>query len=227
MASGKLLPILRKSHKFLKKSSAGRHKSAESMPLLALLRDVLAVAASKREAKTILTAGDVLVDGVIRRDEGFPVGLMDIVALPKLGLNFRIAITGGKLSLQPISAAEAGVKLCKVVGKKLVSGGRIQLSFHDGRSHLTEKEEDRFSLGDTVKLGLPKQSIKGFLKLEKGAKCYVHAGKHAGETAVLDKILERAGSTSNEVRLKSADGREIVTRKDYVLVVDDSFTLKK
>lgn len=224
LAASRLLAIERKSCAFLTKPLPGMHELGEAIPLLVLVRDVLHLAGSKREAKAILAGSEVLVDGVPRTGEGFPVGLMDVVSIPKLNVHYRIVAKHGKLLPEAINAQEAGIKLCKVVGKRLVRGGRIQLAFHDGRTQLIEKEEDRFSLGDTVKLRVPKQAIEGFLKLEKGARCYIHSGKHAGELATLEQVLERAGSAPSEVRLRVGDN-EIITRKDYVLVVDDGFKL--
>ncbi len=225
LAAGKHLAISRKAHRYLKKTFAGGHRMSEAMPLLILVRDVLGLAQSKREAKAVLSAGDVLVDGVPRKREGFPVGLMDIVTIPKLKANYRVLITGEKLLPIALDAGASGVKLCKIVGKELVSGGRIQLAFHDGRTALIEREEDRFSLGDTIKLEVPEQKIGGFLKLEKGARCYVHKGRHAGAIGELDTVLQRPGSASTEVRLK-VSGADVVTRKDYVFVVDNSFSIE-
>ncbi len=225
LAAPKYLRLARKMHKYLKKTGAGGHGLAQAAPLLVLVRDLLGLASSKREAKAILSAGDVLVDGVPRKEEGFPVGLMDVVSIPKLKKNYRMLVSGDKLLLQQVSEKDALPKLCKVVGKKLVAGNRIQLAFHDGRTHLIEREEDRFSLGDTVKLALPQQKLEGFLKCEKGARCYVYKGRHAGAIGVLKEVLERPGSAETEVRLDTAGG-EIITHRDYVFVVDDSFEIK-
>jgi len=39
-----------------------------------------------------LTRGEVLVDGVARHDPGFPVGLFDVVSVPKEGKSFRLVL---------------------------------------------------------------------------------------------------------------------------------------
>ncbi|MBI3587633.1 30S ribosomal protein S4e [Candidatus Micrarchaeota archaeon] len=225
LAAPKLVSIGRKKARYLRAPFAGRHKKGEAFSLLVLLRDVLKLARDRGEAKRVLSGGMVLVDGAARRDEAFPVGLMDTVSIPEQGLHFRIVVANGKLSPAVISEKEAGVKLCKVVGKSLVRGGKIQLSFHDGRSHIIEREEDRFSLGDTVKLSIPGQKISGFIKLEKGARCYIHLGKHAGKLAKLDGLLERAGSTATDASLTADAGEKLITRKNYVFAVEDDFKL--
>ena len=224
MAASSALRVSRKSHRYLNKPDSGRHPASASMSMLVLLRDYLKLTGNRREAKKVLSAGDVLVDGLAHRSEGFPLGLMDVVAIPKLKAFYRISIVKGKLDPVAITEAEAKTKLCRIVGKKIIKGGKVQLAFHDGRTHVIEREEDQFSLGDTVKFAIPAQKMDGFLKLEKGARCYIYSGRHAGMIAVLSDILERPGSASTEVKLK-ADGAEIITRKSYLLVVDESFKL--
>ena len=224
MAASSSLRIGRKSHRYLNKPDPGRHAAGASMSMLILLRDYLKLAGNRREAKKVLAAGSVLVDGVARKSEGFPLGLMDVVVIPKLKAFYRISIVKGKLEPVEITEAESKVKLCKVVGKKIIKGGKVQLAFHDGRTHVIEREEDQFSLGDTVKFAMPEQKLAGFLKLEKGARCYIHSGRHAGMIGVLQDILERPGSASTEVKLK-AGSEEIIPRKAYLLVIDEPFKL--
>ncbi len=223
LALAPILPVTRKGITFVKKAAAGRHKHTVSMPLLLLLRDVLHVATDSREARALLSAGDVHIDGRVVRQEDIPVGLMDIISIPRSKSTYRIVVSGGKIVPIPLDAAPT-TKLCKIVGKMLIPGGRIQLALHDGRSYVIEREEDRFSVGDTLKIEIPKQKLAGFLKLERGAHCYVFAGKHAGKIATLQQVLERAGSAPADVSLKTQSG-DIITRKEYVLAVDESFTL--
>lgn len=222
LAAPKMIPIHRKEAVYLKKAAAGRHPQKESMALLVLLRDVLKIASDRREAKAIISNGSVMIDGKKPSGEAFPIGLMDVVSLPKSSKSYRIIVSGGKLNPKEIAESETKAKLCRITGKKLVKGNKVQLQFHDGRSCLIEREEDRFKLGDTIKLAIPKQKLDSFLKMQKGARCYVFKGKHAGELAELVELQERAGSTATDAKLKSASG-EFNTRKDYVFVVDDAF----
>jgi len=221
LAAPKIIPIHRKEAMYLKKTSAGRHNKEESMALLVLLRDLLKVASDRREAKAIISSS-LLVDGKKPTNEGFPIGLMDVISIPKSSKHYRMVVSGGKLVPKEVAQSESKAKLCRITGKKLVKGNKIQLQFHDGRSYLIEKEEDRFKLGDTIKLSIPKQKLESFLKMQKGARCYIFKGKHAGELAELVELQERTGSTATDAKLKSASG-EFNTRKDYVFVVDDAF----
>lgn len=222
MASAKAAGLSKKNCLWTKKPVAGPHASSQCIPIALLLKEVLHVASTAREAKRLLFAKEVVVDGKPVYDAGFPVGLMDVVSVPKLGKHFRVIVKHGVLRPVEIAEAQAKSKLCKIIDKTVVRQGKIQLEFHDGRTSLIEKEEDRFKPGDTVKVSLPKQAIEGFLKLEKGAACYVYKGKHAGALATLSEIVEREGSKASDAIL-AADGKQLITLKDYLFVVDKDF----
>lgn len=217
------MPVARKTTTWLKKQSAGPHSNQESMPAVVVLRDVLKVAGDAREVKKILNSNLFLVDGKPVHEPGFPIGLMDLVALPKMKATYRVIISKGKLVLLPVTEDDGKQKLCKIVNKKIVRGGRIQLNLHDGRSYLIEKEEDQFKVGDTVKLTIPEQKLEGFLKLEKGATCYIWKGKHSGKVGKLEKIIEFPYGTPSDAVLKEENGNELITLKEYLFVVDKGF----
>jgi small subunit ribosomal protein S4e len=219
------MPVQRKTFVWLKKTGAGAHKKDESIPALVALRDILQIAGSAREARKILRAKEFFVDGKAVCDEAFPIGLMDVVSIPKTNSYYRVLARKGKLAFTPIAAEEAKQKLCRVMNKTPVKNGRIQLNLHDGRNCLIEKEEDQFSVGDTLKIALPTQKIEGFIKLEKGAQCYIFKGKHAGSTAVLEKIIEYPYGTPSDAVLKNEKGEELITLKDYLFVVDKNFKI--
>lgn len=221
----KILPVSRKGLRYVKKPSAGRHPHISSMSMLMLLHEVLQVCKDEREARLVLSAGKVLLDGRVAKDPGIPVGLMDVVSIPAFNVCYQMVVASGHL-VPTVVPTDTTSKLCKITGKKLIAGGRIQLTLNDGRSYVIEREEDRFSVGDTLKIKFPKQGLAGFIKLEKGSRCYVYAGKHSGKLGTLEEVLERAGSAPADVRL-DVGGSKMITRKDYVLAVDDSFSLPK
>ncbi len=213
--------IARKGLWWVKKPIPGKHSMLMSIPLVLFLRERLSLAETSRQAKKLLTKGEILVDGVKARFLGTPVGLMDVVSIPKIGKNYRTVVSKSGLSQVEIGDEDAGVKYCRVNGKTNL-GKKVQLNLHDSRNILVEKEEDRFKVGDTVLLSVPKQAVKGILKMEKGARCLVFKGRHAGTVAVLEEILERAGSKAAEARL-NAGGTQFITLKEYLIVVDDEF----
>ncbi len=222
-----IIAIARKEKTWFKKTEPGPHSKKTSVPLLFIVRDYLKLADDFREAKNLIKNNELFVDGALARDEKRPVGLMDVVSIPKLKTAFRIVFVKQKLSLIQIPAEQASWKYCKVIRKLTTKKGKTQLVFHDGRSILVENTGKNgggreLKPGDSVKLSVPKQSIKAVLKREKGALCYIPYGKHSGEVATLAEILERKGSEGNNALLK-AGGHELITLQDYLFVVDEDF----
>src|SRR5215831_11908420 len=77
--------IRRKESQFVVNSKPGPHAKRKAYPLGMLLRDVLKVCNTMKEAQMILNEGKVKVDGVVRSDKTHPVGLMDVVELVGVG----------------------------------------------------------------------------------------------------------------------------------------------
>lgn len=212
----------RKGAKWLKKPSPGKHSLKQSISLNAFLIEKLGVAESSRQVKALLNSLDVLVDGVPAKDVASPLGLMDVVSIPKLNKHYRLEVNKGSLVALEIPASEANVKYCKVIGKTIIKKGKVQLNLHDSRNYLIEKEEDSFRVGDTLVLSLPNQELKTVLKFEKGAHCYIYKGRHSGQIGTLEEVLQRAGSMENNARVKTPAG-ESITLKGYLFVVDKNF----
>ncbi|MEM3973016.1 MAG: S4 domain-containing protein, partial [Ignisphaera sp.] len=82
-------PILRKEYKWVVKPSPGPHPIDRSLPLLVVIRDVLGLAETAREAKRIIFDGKVYIDGVVRKDYKFPVGVMDTISIPDIDFYAR------------------------------------------------------------------------------------------------------------------------------------------
>ena len=122
-----------------------------------------------------------------------------------------------RMMRKEIDKAKAGAKLCKIVGKSTVSGGKVQLSLHDGKTLLADNS---YHLGDSVKLKVPEYTVAGSLRLEPGARCFIMRGKHAGVTGRLSELTK--GTEALEARATlDADGQKIITLKDYLFVVGD------
>ena len=82
--------IARKEARFITKPSPGSHAIEKCYSLAVVLRDLLGMVATQKEVMQVLTRGEVLVDGTPRHDPGFPVGLFDVVSIPKEGKSFRL-----------------------------------------------------------------------------------------------------------------------------------------
>jgi small subunit ribosomal protein S4e len=207
-------PVPRKTNIWIAKPSPGPHGVEGSMPLVVVLRDMLGVADTAKEVKRILGDRQVLVDGRVVSDTGFPVGLMDVVSMPKAGLHYRMMIDrNGKFQLVKLPEGKQAWKLCRIEGKTTVPGGKTQLALHDGRSILVAK--DSYKVGDVVKLEVPSQNILETYKLAKGSYAIITSGSNVGELEVIEEYMIQRTVAPNLVKFR--DGK--LTVKDNVFVV--------
>ena len=170
-----------------------------------------------KEAKRIVGNREVLVDGKALKDPRAPIGLMDVVTIPKMSASWRMLLTDkGKLTLVPIEESEAGWKLCRIENKTVVKGGRIQLNFHDGRNILLDK--DQYKTGDVLKVAFDGQKVLEAYPLASGASALVFRGIHAGMIETVSDYVVVKGPSANVV--KFADGTETV--KDNVFIIGAS-----
>jgi small subunit ribosomal protein S4e len=212
-------PLKRKIRVWITKQSPGPHGIEKSMPAAGVRRDMLKVCDTAKEAKRIIGNREVLVDGKPLRSHKMPIGLMDVVSIPKTAKNYRMLLTDkGKLALVEISEAEAKWKLCKLNNKTSIRDGKIQLNLHDGRNIVLDKNEYR--TGDVLKVELEGQKISGSFPLAPGSLAMIFEGPHAGKTAVVSECIIRRGSAANVVRFE--DGTETVRNNVFVIGVKKS-----
>ena len=202
LAMPKTWPIPKKVHLWATKQSAGAHSVDSSMPAAMILRDMLKVCDTAKEAKKIIAARDLIVNGKAVKDAKTPVGLMDVVSLPKSGANYRVLLTSkGKLTLVPITADDARWILCRIENKTKVAGGKIQLNLSGGRNVLID--ENKYSTGDSVKLCLETNKIVADYPLAENAVVLVISGRHIGAIETVEKYTVVNRPTENIVTFKS------------------------
>jgi small subunit ribosomal protein S4e len=214
VASPRSWPVTRKTSKWIAKPSPGPHSEEYGMPLIVVLRDLLHVADKAKEIKQILHEGKVLVDGKVRKDHHFPVGLFDVVSIPELKASYRVMIgEDAKFKLVPVSDASA--KLLKIVNKTTVSGGRTQLNFHDGTTMIASND---YHTKDSIVLQVPEKSIAQHLKYEVGSSVVITGGKHAGTFGKIKEIRIIKSTTPNRITISTPAG-DFDTVEKYVFVI--------
>ncbi|MEK6904203.1 MAG: 30S ribosomal protein S4e [Nanoarchaeota archaeon] len=219
LAAPKTWPIKRKEKVFITKQTPGPQSLENSMPLNVVLRDMLRVVKTAREAKKILNAGKVLVNNIVRKDSSFPIGIMDSLSIPDISAYYRMIFSRrGKFHLHSISKEDAVLKYLKIINKKTLKGNKTQLNFFDGTNLLAEKDDCK--IGDTLVVSGNK--VVKHLKFDKGALVYLVSGKHIGETGKLEEIRSFMGSQPDRVILKDKD-QKIETLKKYAFVVEKEF----
>jgi len=179
--------IGRKEKRFALTVSPGTHPISKSYPLAILLRDILKIVNTMREAKQVITSGEIKVDG-IRRDTHFPVGLMDVIEISSLDKVYRMVPKDG-LIVTPVEIPneERNLKLCKVTRKVTIGGKKLQYGFHDGR---TLVDDQKVNVNDTCLLTIPEQKVTNTVKLEKGSTALVISGDNAGTIGKVDDIRQ-------------------------------------
>ncbi|RLI07425.1 30S ribosomal protein S4e [Candidatus Bathyarchaeota archaeon] len=217
--SPKFWPIHRKEHVWAVKTSPGPHPFRESLPLLVVVRDILGYAETGKEAKMLIKQGKVLVDGKPRKDERYPVGVMDVVELPDAKQLFRVLpARGGRMKLHPIKGGEAGFKLCRILGKTTVNGGRIQLNLHDGRNIIVADGEDLYKVNDVLQLKVPEQEVLSHIRFEQGVQAVITGGRSQGRHGVVIGVGSEPGR-KRTATIRTADGEDVRTLAKYIFAV--------
>lgn len=193
----------------------GAHKKDESIPLLLIVRDFIGYADNAAEAKKIIKDGNILVDGKVRKDHKFAVGLMDVVEIPKLNKRYRVLPSDKGLILKEIDEKEAKTKLCRITGKSKVRGGKIQLATHDGGVIVTDKTD--YKPKDTLILELPERKVVGGIKFEKGNIALVYRGRHSGQAGKIKDVVE---GTTTRKSITTLENLQTLTEYTFIVGTD-------
>lgn len=173
------LPRKERKTKFLAVPS---HSFNEGISLLFVLRDMLRVVNTRKEARYMTSHKLVKVNNKVRVDENFPVRVLDVITLGNKNLNYRLEIVNKKFKLKEISEEEAGIKIVKISGKKVLGKNKIQMNLDDGQNFLTK---EKFSVGDSAIVNTKENKIEKVLPLKEGVVIEVVLGKHAGKRGKL------------------------------------------
>jgi small subunit ribosomal protein S4e len=221
----KYWPIKRKTGKFTTRVIPGPHARDHCLTLALVLREVLGYAENMYEVKAILSSGQIKVDGHIRKDPRFPVGLMDVIDITTSGERFRVVPQKrGGLRLVRIDDKEAEFKLCKIESKTMVKGGKVQLGLHDGRTFLIPDGEkpSKYNTLDTLKISIPDQKLLSSVELDKGVYAVVSRGRNIGNEGKVIEIEKRLGTHASTVTMEDPEGNRFQTALEYVFVVGKS-----
>jgi small subunit ribosomal protein S4e len=212
LSAPRTVRVPRKVKKWLVRTSPGPHNK-NAVPLLIVVRDMLGLASTAREARRIIAAGEIFVDGIARKDYRFPVGLFDVLSIPKLGKSYRILLDGrGRYGLKEVR--DDRLKLYKIIGKKMLKEGKVQLNLFDGTNILATNE---YKAKDSILMEIPEKKIVDHLKFEDEALVMITGGTHAGEVGRIKQYKVVRGSAPNLVTIEG-EGK-FTTIEDYVFVI--------
>lgn len=218
-------PISVKERHWAIKPSPGPHPIYRSIPLGSLIRDVLKLALTSREARKALSKGLVKVDGKVRRDYRFPVGFMDVVEIVTARKFYRI-VPDETLYMKPIEIDEADSKIkpLRIENKTSQRGGAIQLNLFDGSNVLISKGEESSPLSDvttysTVLLSLPERKVLEYFPLAEGSYAIVIGGKNIGARGTIVEIKKAQKKKMSLVTIRKEDSSLVQTSLEKVYVI--------
>jgi small subunit ribosomal protein S4e len=210
--------IRRKESQFVLSVKSGSHSKDRAYPLGIVLRDVLKLASTMHEAERIVNSRNVKIDGIIVKDINFAVGLMDVIELVPTGQSYRFVPNNSEL-LVPISISdeEKTQKLVKVTNKITIRGKKLQYSFHDGKTLISDQ---KLVVGDSCLLQIPDFKINKHIKFAKGCMVLVTRGENAGSIGKVDDIKDGIFSLPKRALISFSD-RSIELPVELVMAIGD------
>ena len=225
-------PIHRKEAVWTVRPSSGPHSLEKCLPLSIVLRDILKVAETRKEAKKIITQGKVYVDGQVRLKDDFPVGLMDVISMPDLNKFYRVLPSHKGLFLNPISKEEASFKLFRIEDRTIAKNGSSQIALHDGTNMLVkaedpDKPEVVYETFATLKLGLPEKQVLDQLKTKTGNIAIITGGKNIGKQGKIVEIEKTVAKKRRNalVVVEDEKGGRYQTILDFVFSIGGAKSL--
>ena len=214
LAAPRTWPLKRKVAVWAAKQSPGAHSLDSSMPAVMVLRDLMGICDTAKEAKRVIGNRELKVDGRAVKNPKAPVGVMDVVSIPKMGLNYRMLLTDkGKLTLVPISEEEATWKLCRIEGKTKIAGGKIQLNLSGGRN--ITLDANNYKSGDTLKIDVAEQKVLDCYALVEGASALIINGSSTGKVEIIADHVVVRGPSENVIKFQS--GIETVKKNVFII----------
>jgi small subunit ribosomal protein S4e len=222
-------PIHRKELPWIVKPSSGSHSLEKCLPLTLVLRDILGIAQTRKEAKMILSEGKVQVDGNIRRKDDFPVGLMDVISMPDANKYYRVMPSNKGLVLNSISKEEANFKLVRVEDKTTVKNG-MQIALHDGSNIFVKVADPKnpevvtYDTFDILKVTYPEKQVVSTLKIKEGNLAVITGGKNIGKQGKIVQIEKTEAKKRRQalVVVEDANGVRYQTILDFVFSIGEA-----
>jgi small subunit ribosomal protein S4e len=182
-------PIPRKGSTYVVKASE------KTIPLIIVLRDILGLVKTKKEARNLMIASEVIVDTKPRKEINYAVSLFSVMSLPKIKKFYRIELNKDKLAVNEIKEDESNFKICKIIGKKTLKGGLQQINLVDGRNILSK---EKLNVNDSVLISLKDNKIVKSLPTEKGASVIIVGGKNMGSTGKITEVDKKISVKSKD-----------------------------
>ena len=204
----KTWPILRKATTFITRPRPNGHKMEFTLPVVVVLRDMLDIVQTAKQARAVMKANAVAVNGKRVYATDASVALMDVLSVDKD--QYRIILNKNNiLEAVPVKKGEEFI-VQRIVNKTTLKGGKVQLNMLSGTNVIAAK--DTYKVNDSVAVADGK--IKDHFPFKEGASIVVVGGSHIGKTGTISKINRE----TRAITLK-AGKEEIETSVDYAFVI--------
>lgn len=198
------VPLPRKGTKFV--AIASSHKS-DSVPTVIAVRDMLGLAKNLSEVKKMIHRKLLKINGKIVKDYRESIRLFNVFEADSSYV-LKILPTK-KFFFEKISEKDSNKRLCKIINKKLLSGNKIQLNFHDGSNVLSQ--DKKMSVNDSVYLSFDAK-INSHIKLEKSSKVFIFSGKYSG----LEGTVSEVEDSIIKIKLKEKEEPVSLNKKQVI-----------
>jgi small subunit ribosomal protein S4e len=196
---GRFWPIQRTGTKYVAVPS---HQQRDSVPLIVMMRDVLKIVKTKKEMKKILNEKKLHVNGKVVKEPNFPLMLFDTIQIPLTKKAYRVVLDNKRFALEEEKDEDSHKKIYRVIGKKVLSGNKIQVNLSHGKNILSN---EKISTGDFVVLDNKKNSIIKIFSLKKDSEVLVVDGKHAGKSGKIKDIVEQGEQKVAIIKTKEGE----------------------
>jgi len=176
-------PIARKGKTFVVRPNANLKLG---VPILIILRDMLKIAANRKEVKKAIRSEKILLNNKKIKDEKNSASIFDVISDKANKKNHRLILDKHrKFSVEEVSEKETLKKPVKIINKKILKGKKLQLNLFDGRNVLSNV---KCKTNDSLLINLLDKKIEKCLELKEKANVFVFGGKHAGARGIIKKI---------------------------------------
>lgn len=171
------IPVPRKGTQYVARPLSNLHNS---VPVVIAVRDMLKIAKTAKEVRQMIKQKSLKINGREVKDYRDSIRLFNIFEANK---TYMLSLTPqGKFVLDATSHKD---RPCKVIGKKILAGKKIQLNLHDGTNLLSS--DHKIKTQDTVYLD-HEGKIKSHIEFNHGKDCLVMGGSLLGQKGKIEKV---------------------------------------
>lgn len=208
--------MAKKERKWTVAPRPGPHKKFESIPLQIVLRNIFGIVETGREAQKVVSLGEVLVDGKKRKDYAYPVGLFDVISIPKIKMFYRIIPVENGLRVVEIPESEAALKIFRVEDKKILKGKKMQLNLSGGKNILSEK--NNYKTGDSLLIDVNSGKIVEHFSFAKNSLGVITSGENSGKLGKIKELIPGTAHSITKLICEIGDSEHEVSKTDFFVV---------